>query len=118
MSSYYDITPCAKPRMTRVDKWKKRPIVSKYRAFKDECRLKKVQIPESGAHIVFHVPMPRTWKEEQKREMHLMPHQQTPDVDNFCKGLLDALYENDSHIHDIRISKVWDYNGGIEVLET
>ena len=102
--------------MTRSDKWKKRPVVQKYWAFKDECRLKKLTIPESGAHVIFHVPMAMSWSEKQKKEFHLMPHQQKPDCDNFLKALLDALFDDDSHIHDIRISKVWDYNGEIEVI--
>lgn len=113
----YDITPCTKPRMTRGDKWKKpmRPSVSRYWAFKEECQLKKVSISESGAHVIFHIPMPKSWREEMKREMHQMPHQQTPDIDNLLKAVLDAIYKDDSHIHDIQASKVWDYKGSIEV---
>ena len=36
----YDITPMGKSRMTRADKWKKRPEVLRYRAFCDEVRLR------------------------------------------------------------------------------
>lgn len=55
----YDITPIGKPRMTRADKWKTRPAVMRYRAFCDEARLRKINLPESGAHITFVMPMPR-----------------------------------------------------------
>lgn len=40
----YDITPIGKPRMTRADKWKKRPAVMRYRAFCDEARLRKINL--------------------------------------------------------------------------
>lgn len=33
-----DIEPVAKPRMTKKDKWAKRPCVMKYRAYKDMLR--------------------------------------------------------------------------------
>jgi len=43
----YNINPVPKPRMTQSDKWKKRPPVLRYFAFKDECRIHDVEIPES-----------------------------------------------------------------------
>ncbi|AWF39599.1 crossover junction endodeoxyribonuclease RusA superfamily protein [Proteus mirabilis] len=33
--------------MTQADKWKKRPPVLKYFAFKDEVKLNKITLPES-----------------------------------------------------------------------
>jgi hypothetical protein len=57
----YDIEPIGKPRMTRSDKWKKRPEVMRYRAFCDEVRLRKLTMPESGAHVTFVLPMPASW---------------------------------------------------------
>lgn len=56
----YDITPVTKPRMTRSDKWKKRKCTSQYWAFKDEVRLNGLSIPESGYHIIFILPMPKS----------------------------------------------------------
>ena len=32
----YDITPVPKPRQTQRDKWKRRDVVMRYRAFADE----------------------------------------------------------------------------------
>ncbi|MGK4302143.1 RusA family crossover junction endodeoxyribonuclease, partial [Klebsiella pneumoniae] len=52
----YDITPIGKPRMTRADKWKQRPEVIRYRAFCDEARLRKIHLPDSGAHVTFVMP--------------------------------------------------------------
>jgi hypothetical protein len=57
----YPIVPMGKPRMTRADKWKKRPEVMRYRAFCDEVRLRGVALPESGAHVTFVLPMPASW---------------------------------------------------------
>lgn len=112
---HHPITPVAKPRMTRSDKWKRRPAVLKYRAFCDEIRARRVSLPDPGAHVVFHVPMPASWSRK-KREAHRdQAHTQRPDVDNFTKAILDALYGDDSHIWDVRATKVWADRGGISI---
>ena len=112
----YDITPIAKPRQTRSDKWKKRDVVMRYRAFKDECRLKKVELPASGAHVTFIVPFPKSWSKKKRDKFDCQPHTSTPDVDNLCKALMDAVHGDDSHVYDIRISKYWGYSGKIIVI--
>jgi hypothetical protein len=65
----YDITPLGKPRMTRADKWKTRPAVMRYRAFCDEVRLRKIHLPESGAHITFVMPMPPSWSKKKRNSL-------------------------------------------------
>lgn len=109
------ITPVPKPRMTQKDRWAKRPAVLRYRAFCDEVRLRGVSIPESGAHVTFVLPMPRSWSKEKRAEMEGRPHQQKPDVDNCTKALLDALFEEDSGIWDLRTTKLWGSEGKIVV---
>jgi Holliday junction resolvase RusA-like endonuclease len=111
----YDITPVAKPRQTRADVWKKRPAVLRYRAFADECRLKMTDVVLDGARVIFHVPMPRSWSKKKKVEMNTRPHRQVPDIDNYAKALLDSLYESDSHVADICLSKRWAIEGSIEI---
>ena len=37
----YPLTGMAKPRMTKADTWKKRPIVLKYWAYKDSIKKNK-----------------------------------------------------------------------------
>lgn len=111
----YDISPVPKPRMTRADKWKKRASVMRYRAFKDECRLHNVVIPESGYHVTFHLPMPNSWSKKKKQAMNGMPHKSRPDKDNLEKALLDAVFEEDSNVWDGRVTKKWAYNGAIQV---
>jgi Holliday junction resolvase RusA-like endonuclease len=113
----YEIVPMGKPRMTQKDKWAKRPAVLRYRAFKDECRLKKVVVPESAAHIIFVIPMPSSWSKQKRAEMAGKGHQQKPDLDNLHKALLDAVFEEDSHVFDHRVSKIWGVTGKILIGE-
>lgn len=111
----YPVTPQPKPRMTRSDRWKQRPAVLKYRAYKDELRLRKLSVPDSGAHITFVLPMPRSWSQKKRMAMAGQPHQQKPDVDNLHKGLLDALFTEDCQVWDHRITKVWGEQGAIRI---
>ena len=112
---FYPITPIGKPRMTQRDKWKKRPVVERYYLFKDECRRHNLQIPLSGAHLIFYIEMPKSWSKKKKAEMINTPHQQRPDWDNLAKACCDAVYDEDSTIWDIRVSKFWSDRAGIAV---
>lgn len=113
----YIITPIGKPRMTRADRWKQRAPVLRYRAFCDEARLHDIRVPPGGAHVTFVIPMPDSWSKKKRAAMAGTPHQQKPDVDNLTKSLLDALFDDDSHIWDIRTSKVWGETGMIIIEE-
>jgi len=99
--------------MTKRDKWKRRLCVLKYMAFKDECRLKKVAFT-TGQSIRFHVPIPKSRAKSLKKGD---PHKQRPDLDNYLKALLDALYVDDAEIWRIgSLEKVWtDGPGAIEI---
>ena len=111
----YSITPCPKPRMTRADKWKRRPEVLRYRAFADEARLKIKAIPERH-HVVFVLAMPASWSAKRRRETNLREHKQKPDIDNLAKALYDALLPGgDQHLCDVRLSKAWGIRGEIWV---
>tara|TARA_R110000787_G_scaffold194120_1_gene305704 strand:+ start:18725 stop:19087 length:363 start_codon:yes stop_codon:yes gene_type:complete len=113
----YPVNPVSKPRQTQRDKWQKRPAVMRYRAFADECRLRKVELPESGAWVVFHIPMPASWSKMKRAMMKGKPHQQKPDFDNLIKALSDAIHKEDSGIWDCRVTKVWAEEGAIEIKE-
>lgn len=113
---FYPITPVPKPRQTRKDKWAKRPSVVRYRAFADEVRL-RVREDIQGRRIVFHLPMPKSWTKKKREEMEGQPHMQKPDLDNLAKAFFDALYGDDSHIHEITLMKRWAVEGGIEVMD-
>lgn len=116
---YFDITPCACPRMTSADRWNKRPIVQKYFAFRNHLRyqanLKSLEtIPGTLNSLVFYLPMPQSWSKKKKEQMRGQPHQQTPDLDNLCKGFLDGLCSQDQHIHCIEsMKKIWSDFGSI-----
>ena len=118
MSKVYQITPVAKCRQTQRDKWMSppRPAVARYRAFKDKIREMGVILPESGAHVIFRLPMPKSWSKKKCREMMGKPHKQKKDVDNLLKALLDAIFIDDAHIWDIRITKKWADTGFIEII--
>lgn len=111
----YPITPMGKPRMTQRDKWRAREAVVRYRAFKDECRLRNVMLPDAGAHVTFILPMPKSWSKKKRREMNGAPHRQKPDVDNCAKALMDAVFPDDSGVWDIRATKVWGEQGAIVI---
>ena len=65
----YPITPVAKPRQTQSDKWRQRPCVMRYRAFKDKCQDYAVHLPEAGAKVTFWIQMPRSWSKRKRAEM-------------------------------------------------
>ena len=109
----YNITPVPKPRQTVSDRWNKRPAVMRYRAFCDEVRALDCQVPESGAHVTFQMPMAKSWSKKKKTEMLGKPHQQKPDVDNLAKALMDAVLDEDEGVWDIRITKVWGIDAAI-----
>lgn len=110
----YAIDPCPKPRMTQRDKWAKRPEVLRYRAFCDRARLMRIEVPPA-CRVVFHLPMPASWNATKRKECMGQPHLQKPDLDNLCKALLDALYDDDSCVWRIDATKRWASQGAIEV---
>ena len=105
----YPITPVAAPRLNRKSHWnpQKRAQAERYHAFRDECRLRRVQIPERP-WIVFEMPVPGCGAD---RIGH--PHQQKPDFDNLGKALTDAVLREDSHLWDVRVTKLWAASGAI-----
>jgi Holliday junction resolvase RusA-like endonuclease len=115
------ITPVPKPRMTVSDRWKKRPIVIKYRKYCDALRAEtekqKFQIT-NPLSIVFVIPMPKSWSKKKKMFMDSKPHCSRPDLDNLIKAFQDALAEEDSHIHTYgKMHKMWGYEGKIIIID-
>lgn len=113
----YNIEPVPKPRMTQRDRWQLRPPVMRYRKFCDRAREHKICVPESGAHITYVLPMPKSWNQKKRAQMAGKPHQQKPDIDNLTKALLDALFDDDAHIWDVRTTKIWGETGMIIIEE-
>jgi Holliday junction resolvase RusA-like endonuclease len=75
-------------------------------------------IPEQNVHMIFYMPVPKTWKEYKKKEMHMKLHQQKPDIDNLVKAIFDSVFTEDKYIADFRATKRWvnQPEGWIEFL--
>jgi len=110
----HQINPIGKQRLTHQGRFSKE--AKRWYAYRDIIRAHNVQVPESGAMIIFYKPMPKSWSAKKKEEMAGKPMQQTPDVDNLLKGLLDAVYNDDACVFDIRVRKLWAYQGAIEII--
>lgn len=114
-----NILPVAKPRMTQSDKWRERPVVKRYRAFKKElqllCAICQWQ-PKDELEVTFVLPIPKSWSQRKKRKMVGQPHKQRPDLDNLVKAFKDSLFIEDSHVHTYhKMQKIWGERGQIIV---
>ena len=114
--------------MTKADRWRKRPSVLKFFAFRDAVRQYKESkvVLQSAYHahhlefesfeIEFHVPMPKSWSKKKKGYMNGSAHQQRPDLDNYLKAWKDSVYEEDAIVWRVKASKLWtDGTGHIVV---
>lgn len=114
MTIEIDIDPVGKPRMTRRDVWKKRPCVLKYRAYKDELRLKTKGFKlYDSFKIAFFIPFPKSYSKKKRKKLLGKPHQVKPDIDNLIKGIMDFFCKEDSYIHCVKACKVWGEKGKI-----
>ena len=113
-----EIDPVAKPRMTQRDRWVKRPCTQKYWAFKDKLNqlVSAEELPER-IHVVFQIPMPKSWSAKKRASQIGQPHKVRPDTDNLMKAFKDAVFEEDSAIWDERGTKLWGETGRIEIKE-
>lgn len=122
--------PCAKPRMTQADKWKKRSCVVRYRDFKDDLRWELMGFkgkgeglklnftyPKDRHYVRFTVEMPKSWSKRKRLEMCGKPKVCKPDLDNYLKGLWDALLLEDSHLWSCFSEKYWGEVGSIFICE-
>ena len=121
MTYVFEITPVPKPRMTRRDKWKHRPIVDHYYGYKDELRLQAniqgLRHLTGKLDVEFIIPMPVSWSQKEKDKMDCAPHQPKNgnDIDNHLKSLFDIFETNDSFIYDIHATKHWGYKPKITI---
>ena len=115
----FNIKPCPKPRMTRADAWKKRPIVLKYWDFSNELNRqanKLGYIPGDKISLIFFISMPNSWSKKKKDLMLGKPHKQRPDIDNLAKAFMDALLPEDSYVYSLTAEKYWSNEPSIVVL--
>ncbi len=88
------VEPMGKVRMSQRDKWAKRPVVVRYRAYHDQLREMGVTL-EPGDEVHFHIQVPKSWSAKKANQHDCMPHQQKPDLDNLLGGLLDGVLDED-----------------------
>lgn len=122
-----NVAPFAKPRMSQRDRWAKRQVVIDYFAFRDAVKLeiKRLLALQNNddknksweeLDISFFIPMPKSWSKKKRSEMAGTPHKQRPDLDNYIKGLLDALLEEDCKVWRVSARKIWvDTEGCITI---
>ena len=111
-----EVVPVPKPRMTQSDRWKKRPAVNRYYAYKDALiyeGLAQGFYLTDDIELTFYMPMPSSWSKKKKAEMNGKPHQAQPDIDNLAKAVMDALLDEDSHVWSLRASKLWSDKGSL-----
>ena len=94
--------PAGLKRLLRLEKYNEYKITLSALA-----KQKQWSPPEQGGHIVFYIPVPKTWKEYKKKEMHMKLHQSKPDWDNLAKAFFDAMLTEDKEIADVRVTKRW-----------
>lgn len=124
---FWKVTPVPEPRMTRADRWKERPPVMRYFAFRDEIRLCLNGTPEIQEEIEtgrcdklvmdFFLPMPDSWSKKKKANFDGKYHRQKPDIDNLVKALMDALFGqlSDERVAFIVARKFWSQSGSITI---
>lgn len=105
--------PVAAPRMTRADKYKQRPVVMRYRAYKDAIRLSMVSagIRELKAtdvdvlEVTVYLATPASTPKKRVHDMIGSKHRSRPDVDNILKSVMDAMFDEDGGISDVIFRK-------------
>jgi Holliday junction resolvase RusA-like endonuclease len=107
------LRPASLKRLERLEKYNDYKI-----ALKTLARSKNFIPPEQGGHLVFYIPVPKSWKIHKKHDMHMKLHQSTPDWDNLAKAFFDSILDEDKYISDVRVTKKWvnHDNGWIEFL--
>jgi len=115
--------PVGAPRMTQQDKWKQRPCVMRYRAWKDAARLAAGQLPDANSVMrlswVAYFSPPPSWSAKKRHLAYGTLHRSRPDRDNVDKAVLDALFSEDSAIASGTIEKRWGVAERIEIeIET
>ena len=69
MKKTFLISPVSKPRMTRSDRWKKRPCVIKYWDYKTRLQAQLDMygvVIDDVIKVKFGVPMPKSWSKKKK----------------------------------------------------
>lgn len=88
-----------KKRLVRYNEYKKEV----YRV----AKAANFELPNSRAHIIFHIPVSRSWSAKKKADYHGQPHLHKPDWDNLAKAFQEPLLKQDSTVWNCEVSKFW-----------
>ena len=112
----FQVPPQTAPRMTRRDRWKKRPCVVRYFEYRDQVRAQAVEygitLPNAFT-VTFYMAMPKSWSKKKKAVHVGKPCQSKPDLDNVLKGFMDALRTDDASVYAVTASKFWSEQPGV-----
>lgn len=85
--------------------------LEKYNEYKvdllTEAKKARFELPPTGLHITFFIPVPKSWSKKKKSAHHGMIHQSKPDIDNLTKAFLDSIVAEDKFIGSISVTKRW-----------
>ena len=112
----YPITPRPYHRMTQKSRFTE--AAQRYYAWKEELQIRGFNIPDDGAVLVFHMPMPKSWSKKRKAESEGKPHQSRPDLDNLVKAAFDAARYATGGDHTVwcfSAKKIWSVEGAVEI---
>ena len=112
--------PVSKPRMTQRDRWKKRPCVLKFFAYRDLVRrLATPELQQAEALIMeFYLPFPKSYSKKLQAVLQGHPHRKKPDLDNLQKAVMDSLFTEDCRVYAVHARKYWDDGQGPRTIVT
>ena len=115
--------PIGKPRMTRRDRWAKRPAVMRYREWADRVRAVAGKLPpadkvETMSMVATFVP-PKSTSKKKAAAMIGTLHRVKPDASNILKGVEDILWpDNDSALAKGDYVKLWGWDASLTLTIT
>ena len=99
------------PRMTQRDRWKGRPVVERYHAYKDVVKLSLPgYVLPPVLKIEFHIALPKSYSSKKKLSLYGQYHSEKPDIDNLVKGFMDC-FGSDAHVAVLHAGKYWCVEG-------
>lgn len=109
------LRPSGLKRLLRLEKYNDYKI-----SISGMAKSKRFVPPEQGGHLIFYIPVPKSWKKSKKEQMHMKLHQTKPDWDNLAKAFFDSILLEDKYVADVRVTKRWtnEENGRIEFIWT
>ena len=117
------VRPMPAPRMNKSDIWRKRPVVLRYREFKDALKLQArlMKFPDPFPHriesITYLFPPPPGFSAKKKEALIGTPHQFKPDKDNLEKAFIDSLCDKDEVVYYTGPqAKYWDREAKIVIV--